>query len=160
LFVGVLHENADPLIVVHSKVDDKYYILELNDTAIGLVHDHEEEDMQYMRDLVTLRMQEKFPKSNPKSDLGLVASTTENVGALTETIKLLEIQVQREQQKQQQLEKKLADKDNQLLALSNTSYLRDMFSPYAMHCAVLESGFRCFLLVFIVTVRGKGMVSR
>jgi len=46
---------------LHSKVDDKEYILELNDTAIGLVHEHEREDMAHMRDLVLLRMAAPFP---------------------------------------------------------------------------------------------------
>jgi len=108
---------------VHSKVDDKYYILELNDTAIGLVHEHEEEDMQHMRDLVILRMQEKFSKEgNPRAD-----PVTENVEAIAEKLKLLEIQIKREQQNQQQLEKKLAETEKALESktpfLANNMYL-------------------------------------
>ncbi|KAH3759174.1 synapsin II [Pelomyxa schiedti] len=44
------------LDLLHSKTDDKEYILELNDTAIGLVHVHEDEDMRIMKDLVLVKM--------------------------------------------------------------------------------------------------------
>ena len=33
---------------MHSKKDDKFVILELNDTAIGLVHAHAKEDMEVL----------------------------------------------------------------------------------------------------------------
>jgi len=44
------------LDLVHSKKDDKEYILELNDTAIGLVHKHADQDMGYMADVVIAHM--------------------------------------------------------------------------------------------------------
>jgi len=65
---------------LHSEKDGKEYILELNDTAIGLVHAHAEEDMGHIRDLgifffsfftltrfslhasVLLRLSEAYPK--------------------------------------------------------------------------------------------------
>jgi len=47
------------LDLLHPKglPDDQALILELNTTAIGLVHAHEEEDMRQMRDLVLARME-------------------------------------------------------------------------------------------------------
>jgi hypothetical protein len=39
---------------VHEKVTGKNYIIELNDTAIGLVHVHEQEDMSYMKVVLLL----------------------------------------------------------------------------------------------------------
>jgi len=44
------------LDLVHSKKDDKEYILELNDTAIGLVHKHTDQDMGFMADVVIAHM--------------------------------------------------------------------------------------------------------
>lgn len=44
------------LDAVHCKSTGKYYILEINGTAIGLVHRHESEDMLQMRDLVLLEL--------------------------------------------------------------------------------------------------------
>jgi hypothetical protein len=41
---------------VHSKVDDKEYIIELNDSAIGLFTRHVPEDLQHIRELVMIRM--------------------------------------------------------------------------------------------------------
>jgi hypothetical protein len=56
---------------LHCKKTDKFFILELNDTAIGLVHEVADEDMNFMRDLVLARMEEHFaPKSiDPDADL-------------------------------------------------------------------------------------------
>ncbi|ELR10890.1 Synapsin, ATP binding domain containing protein [Acanthamoeba castellanii str. Neff] len=48
-------DECAQLDFVHSKTDDKEYILELNDTAIGLVHEHELEDMGQMRDIAQPR---------------------------------------------------------------------------------------------------------
>lgn len=46
------------LDILHSKADGKEYIIEMNDTAIGLVHRHEKEDMKCIRDVVLARMME------------------------------------------------------------------------------------------------------
>merc|ERR1712000_390773 len=58
---------------VHSKATGKFHILELNDTAIGLVHAVADEDMNFMRDLVLTRMEEHFyPKQeNAEEDQNL-----------------------------------------------------------------------------------------
>jgi len=53
------------LDLLHSEEDGKEYILELNDTAIGLVHEHEHEDMCNMRDLVLFRMSSLFCNIDP-----------------------------------------------------------------------------------------------
>eukprot|EP01122_Echinamoeba_exundans_P001619 TRINITY_DN1163_c0_g1_i2.p1 TRINITY_DN1163_c0_g1~~TRINITY_DN1163_c0_g1_i2.p1 ORF type:complete len:294 (-),score=61.24 TRINITY_DN1163_c0_g1_i2:22-903(-) len=91
---------------VHSKKDGKYYILELNDTAIGLVHQFEEEDMGYMRDVVIMRMEEHFSKVKalPMADESTSSSASslsalndaDQVAALKEQIKMLQIQVRNE----------------------------------------------------------------
>jgi len=48
------------LDLLHSEEEDKEYILELNDTAIGLVHEHEFLDMCNIRDVVIYRMSNYF----------------------------------------------------------------------------------------------------
>ncbi|KAJ4462946.1 putative synapsin IIb [Paratrimastix pyriformis] len=45
---------------LHRKSDDKCFILEVNDTAIGLVHKYEPEDYQHMRELIETRMTAYF----------------------------------------------------------------------------------------------------
>jgi len=52
------------LDLLHSKKDGKDYILELNDTAIGLVHKHEKEDMHHMKDVVIAKMNKIFVKKS------------------------------------------------------------------------------------------------
>jgi len=111
---------------VHSRTDDKEYILELNDTAIGLVHDHADEDMAFIRDIVVLRMTQAFvPKEKAateeeeeegegeekKKDKGKdkgkekqkkkKISKKEEIKQLKEQIQLLEIQLAREKAKQE-----------------------------------------------------------
>lgn len=46
---------------VHSRDDGKEYILELNDSAIGLNARYEDEDLLHIRDLVLFRMTQAFP---------------------------------------------------------------------------------------------------
>jgi glutathione synthase/RimK-type ligase-like ATP-grasp enzyme len=46
---------------VHSKTDDKEYIIELNDSAIGLNSRYNEEDLKHICELVLLRMSQAFP---------------------------------------------------------------------------------------------------
>jgi len=48
---------------LHSKEDGKEWILELNDTAIGLANRHEQEDYGHMRALVLSRMEQEYPLS-------------------------------------------------------------------------------------------------
>jgi len=47
---------------VHSKIDDKEYILELNDSAIGFVERHREEDLIHTVELVLEKMELHFSK--------------------------------------------------------------------------------------------------
>eukprot|EP01087_Luapelamoeba_hula_P021533 TRINITY_DN7553_c0_g1_i3.p1 TRINITY_DN7553_c0_g1~~TRINITY_DN7553_c0_g1_i3.p1 ORF type:complete len:473 (-),score=92.45 TRINITY_DN7553_c0_g1_i3:135-1553(-) len=58
---------------VHSKTDDKEYIIELNDSAIGLNSRFAEEDLGYIVDLVLLRMTQEFagkPKTESHGEAG------------------------------------------------------------------------------------------
>jgi len=43
---------------VHSKKDDKEYILEINDSACGFVERHREEDLNHVAELVIMKMEE------------------------------------------------------------------------------------------------------
>lgn len=72
-----------PPLPVHSKETGKDYILELNDTAIGLVHKYEEEDMGFMADIVMAKMNSLFASlssssssSSSSADSSLIASET------------------------------------------------------------------------------------
>jgi len=91
--------------------DGKYVILELNDTAIGLVHEHEQEDMNHMRDIVLLRMEQiwtpkpELTKKEKKKAAAAAATATASASAsdstqgdLTEQVKLLQIELAREKQ--------------------------------------------------------------
>ena len=51
------------LDLVHDKKTDKFIILELNGTAIGLVKAFEETDMNLMRDLVIAKMSKIYKKN-------------------------------------------------------------------------------------------------
>jgi len=54
---------------VHSKIDDKEYILELNDSAIGFLERHRNEDLNHVVELVLMKMEEAF--SPPKIDINI-----------------------------------------------------------------------------------------
>jgi hypothetical protein len=87
------------LDLVHCK-DGKEWILELNDTAIGLVHKHEKEDMFFMRDLVVTKMSQLFsiqttPDPNTK--------VTEDIETLKSTVSVLETEIRREKDKYDKL---------------------------------------------------------
>jgi len=45
--------------VIHTE-DDQEYILEVNDSSIGLGPSHEKEDLNYIKDLVLKNMKESF----------------------------------------------------------------------------------------------------
>lgn len=45
--------------VLHTK-DGRDYIIEINDTAFGLMYEHEKEDAHYIKDEVLKRMQGLF----------------------------------------------------------------------------------------------------
>jgi len=91
------------LDLVHAK-DGKEWILELNDTAIGLVHKHEKEDMEFMRDIVVSKMSTFFAKKSDEE------KGTEDVSALKEKLQILETQLRREKEKSTKLEQNLTQK--------------------------------------------------
>jgi len=109
------------LDLVHDEKANKEWILELNDTAIGLVHSVEEEDMTYMRDLVVEKMQRVFGEQRDRlksatSEQGEKNTLPEEpkeeiIERLQKEIKLLNVQRDREKDEAQQaiqaLEKKL-----------------------------------------------------
>ena len=66
------------LDLIHDREKDTYHILELNDTAIGLVHRVAQEDNEHIRDLVLFRMTEHF---NPSSS----SLTSSSLTSLTST---------------------------------------------------------------------------
>jgi len=105
LFGGVDILGLD---ILHSKKDGKIYILELNDTAIGLVHKYAEEDMMFMRDLVIARMEEYF---KPKDDKEPVSGATTK--DLEDKIRQLEIALEREKKAKDDLAAQLVAAQNE-----------------------------------------------
>jgi len=87
------------LDLVHCK-SGKEWILELNDTAIGLVHKHQKEDMEFMRDIVVVKMSAIYGKKAVSEEQKM----DEDIGALKEKIQVLEAQLAREEQKFKKLE--------------------------------------------------------
>jgi len=87
---------------VHGK-DGKEWILELNDTAIGLVHKHEKEDMLFMRDIVVTRMSKLFAKKEEPVE----KEVQEETGSLKEKLEILENQLKREKERILKLEEHL-----------------------------------------------------
>jgi len=99
------------LDLLHSKVNNMDYILELNDTAIGLTHKYEQEDMGIMRDLVLSKMNMLFAPppsvlpsgsdSGPSNEKDVERKKTEaeTIAELTERIALLEVQLANEKNK-------------------------------------------------------------
>eukprot|EP00121_Abeoforma_whisleri_P006188 Awhi_evm1s5620 len=63
---------------LHEKESGRFYILELNGTACGLVRACEEEDMLRMRDLVLAKMKTLFIDTDgERKDIGSVQGTKE-----------------------------------------------------------------------------------
>jgi len=93
------------LDLLHSKTNDREYILELNDTAIGLVHKYEIEDMCIMRDLVLTRMSLLFaPKPDKVGESALASESRINeLEKLQEKVALLEVQLANEKKKVEEL---------------------------------------------------------
>jgi len=87
------------LDLVHGK-DGKEWILELNDTAIGLVHKHEKEDMLFMRDIVVTRMSKLFAKKEEPEE----KEVQMEIGALKEKLEILENQLRREKDRSLKME--------------------------------------------------------
>jgi len=86
------------LDLVHCKETDREYILELNDTAIGLVHKYADEDMGYMRDIVVAKMNIVFGGQAPTVATTTTTTTTveEQLKDLSEESKILKIQLERQ----------------------------------------------------------------
>jgi len=79
------------LDLLHSEENGMEYILELNDTAIGLVHKHEHDDMCIMRDLVIYRMSKLFCYNDePKEpqDENMIETLQEQINILNGELKL------------------------------------------------------------------------
>uniref|UniRef100_A0A6B2L819 ATP-grasp domain-containing protein n=1 Tax=Arcella intermedia TaxID=1963864 RepID=A0A6B2L819_9EUKA len=89
------------LDLVHCK-DGKEYILELNDTAIGLVHKHTKEDMGFMRDIVVTKMDSLFVKN-------VAPVEQDNSTSLEEKVKILETQLRLEKEKFSNLQKTIEE---------------------------------------------------
>jgi len=93
------------LDLLHSKVDGKDYILELNDTAIGLVHKYEQEDMMFIRDIVMNKLEECFPlEPKPKKTID-----EGDIKLLQSELALTKIELERERQQRKELEEKLKE---------------------------------------------------
>lgn len=94
---------------VHSKKDGKFYILELNDTAIGLVHAVADEDMKYMRDLVLSRMEEHF---SPVDEEGVKNEELgDELKRTKDALQQMKQELERERQARQEVERKLKEKE-------------------------------------------------
>jgi hypothetical protein len=84
---------------VHSRADGKEYILELNDSAIGLNARYEDEDLIHLRELVLYRMTQEFPLPHDKDDdaeaeIGAVVDDeADSVDALKEKLAKLQVQL-------------------------------------------------------------------
>jgi hypothetical protein len=87
---------------VHLRGDreDKFVILELNDTAIGLVRRTEEEDMRHMREVVIANMNAQFSRKEGEDAGGAqeVAKLQEQIRALI--LEKLELQQQLDKSKE------------------------------------------------------------
>ena len=64
----VLGMDVCAIDAVHSKVDDREYILELNDSAIGFNMRHQEEDLQHLKELIMLRLVQLFDGEKKQKD--------------------------------------------------------------------------------------------
>jgi len=93
------------LDILHSVEDDRFYILELNDTAIGLVHKYEAEDMTFMRDVVIMRMEEAFLLPNDKTQT--TENTQDEIKRLQEEVKQLKVQCGIEKERNKELQSRL-----------------------------------------------------
>eukprot|EP00026_Physarum_polycephalum_P008628 Phypoly_transcript_08721.p1 GENE.Phypoly_transcript_08721~~Phypoly_transcript_08721.p1 ORF type:complete len:383 (+),score=81.77 Phypoly_transcript_08721:284-1432(+) len=84
---------------VHSMEDDKEYIIELNDSAIGLINRHQEEDLLHIRDLVLARMATTFPKKDaPIPAPATPEEKDEKIRKLEEQIAVLQSRLSRQDQ--------------------------------------------------------------
>eukprot|EP01117_Protostelium_nocturnum_P013012 TRINITY_DN4827_c0_g1_i4.p1 TRINITY_DN4827_c0_g1~~TRINITY_DN4827_c0_g1_i4.p1 ORF type:complete len:283 (-),score=53.65 TRINITY_DN4827_c0_g1_i4:38-886(-) len=105
---------------VHSKVDGKEYLIELNDSAIGLVTRHKEEDLLHIRDLVMTSLAKSYPsKDNNETMVGTESKQeqssvdSDEVQRLKEEIEKLKLQISRETTRANKLEEKSnKSKDN------------------------------------------------
>lgn len=94
---------------VHAD-DGKDYILEVNDTAIGLSPQHEEEDMELIRNLTLERMRESFSKKS--------LTQREKIDT-TSLYKKLEVELINSRNTKLELERQLADAKKKFEELSS-----------------------------------------
>jgi len=108
---------------VHSKIDGKEYILELNDSAIGFNSRHTQEDLDHVLDLVLLRMTQAYPETSldhkPKEEgegKG-TADQEERIRGLNEEAMRLRVQLEKITREKNDLKKSLhaeREKRNQM----------------------------------------------
>ena len=96
---------------VHSKSDDKEYILELNDSAIGFNLRHKDEDFVHLRDLVLAKMMQEFAPKEQKKEIEEVSVDNEGNHADCFDSLPVEEQLVRLKLKVQQLEQELQNKN-------------------------------------------------
>jgi len=98
------------LDLLHSKSNDREYILELNDTAIGLVHEHEYDDMCTIRDLVIYRMSNHFMKKLEEEEPKIDDETSK---ILQEQINVLHVELNSLQTRNLSLNNRRRDVENE-----------------------------------------------
>ena len=97
---------------IHNKLDNKDYILELNDTSIGLGPLHEDEDMLLIRDLTLNKMREAFSKRT--------LSQREKIDTTT-LYKKLEVELINAQNSKIEIEKQLKETKEKVTELTNAN---------------------------------------
>eukprot|EP01119_Soliformovum_irregulare_P003620 TRINITY_DN1437_c0_g1_i5.p2 TRINITY_DN1437_c0_g1~~TRINITY_DN1437_c0_g1_i5.p2 ORF type:complete len:220 (+),score=46.42 TRINITY_DN1437_c0_g1_i5:512-1171(+) len=92
---------------VHAK-DGKEWLIELNDSAIGLVARHIQEDLAHIRDLVMLKLAEAYPL--PSSSQQPDQSSESTPAPLQEQLETLKLEISRQRVQIDKLEKELENK--------------------------------------------------
>src|SRR5437870_4734697 len=88
----------------------------VNDSAIGLVTRHEEEDMKHIKELVLLRMSQSFPpKSSSEENKSKEEQNDESaVQQLKEEVLQLKMQLERQSKETKTLKEELEEKKKSL----------------------------------------------
>lgn len=109
------------LDLIHDREHDRFSILELNDTAIGLVHKVAQQDTQHIRDLVLYRMTQHFssPSLSPSSSSsssshGSSSLSQGSTAAQCDPLTYAQAQVTSQASQIQQLRQRLAEVQQQL----------------------------------------------
>jgi synapsin len=111
------------LDLIHDRNTGRIQILELNDTAIGLVHKVEDEDNGYIRDLVLAKMELAFASDGAaaasSSTAAASSSSSPSSSNATMDARQFEITLEHSRQESSQLRSLLvaAEAENELIAL-------------------------------------------